>query len=146
MISLFIIESGILYFNLKFMPRLASDDWKEWFQYAKSNYEKAISALNRNSFKEACFHAQQSCENLLKAILIKKGMFIPIHDLMELAREVNIEESMLLNKLSKLTIHYYASRYPDATRRAMIKYDLNTAKECVDVMRELWNMLRKYLE
>ena len=128
------------------MPRLASDDWKEWLEYAKSDYEEAISALNSNAFKEACFHAQQSCENLLKAILIKKGMFIPIHDLMELACEVNIEESMLLNKLSKLTIHYYASRYPDAARRAMIKYDLNTAKECVDIMRELWDTLRKYLE
>jgi HEPN domain-containing protein len=83
---------------------------------------------------------------LLKAILIKKGMFIPIHDLMELAHEVGIEEPILLNKLSKLTIHYYASRYPDATRRAMIKYDLNTAKECINVMRELWDTLRKYLE
>jgi HEPN domain-containing protein len=128
------------------MPRLASDDWKEWLQYAKSDYEEAISALNRNSFKEACFHAQQSCEKLLKVILIKRGTFIPIHDLSELAREAGIEEPILLNKLSRLTIHYYASRYPDAARRAMIKYDLNTAKECVDVMRELWDTLRKYLE
>jgi HEPN domain-containing protein len=128
------------------MPRLASDDWKEWLQYAKSDYEEAISALNRNSFKEACFHAQQSCEKLLKAILIKRGTFIPIHDLMELAHEAGIEEPILLNKLSKLTIHYYASRYPDAARRAMIKYDLNTARECINVMRELWDTLRKYLE
>jgi HEPN domain-containing protein len=65
---------------------------------------------------------------------------------MELAREVIIEEPILLNKLSKLTIHYYASRYPDASRRAMIKYDLNTVKECINVMRELWDTLRKYLE
>jgi HEPN domain-containing protein len=128
------------------MPRLASDDWKEWLQYAKSDYEEAISALDKNSFKEARFHAQQSCENLLKAILIKKGIFIPIHDLSELAREVNIEELMLLNKLFKLTIHHYASRYPDVARRAMIKYDLNTARECVEIMRELWDTLRKYLE
>jgi len=128
------------------MPRLASDDWKEWLQYAKSDYEEAISALNRNSFKEACFHAQQSCENLLKTILIKKGIFIPIHDLSELAREAGIEEPILLNKLFKLTIHYHVSRYPDAARRAMIKYDLDTAKECVEVMRELWDTLRKYLE
>ena len=128
------------------MPRLASGDWKEWLKYAKSDYEEAISALNRNAFKEACFHAQQSCEKLLKAILIKRGMFIPIHDLSELARETGIEEPILLNKLSKLTIHYYASRYPDAARRAMIKYDLNTAKECIDVMRKLWDTLRKYLE
>jgi HEPN domain-containing protein len=73
-------------------------------------------------------------------------MFIPINDLMELACEVNIEGPILLNKLSKLTIHYHASRYPDAARMAMIKYDLNTAKECIDVMRELWDTLRKYLE
>jgi HEPN domain-containing protein len=133
-------------FNLKFMPRLASDDWKEWLQYAKSDYEEAISALNRNSFKEACFNAQQSCEKLLKTVLIKRGMFIPIHDLSELARETGIEEPILLNKLSKLTIHHHASRYPDAARRAMIKYDLNTARECVEIMRDLWDTLRKYLE
>lgn len=78
--------------------------------------------------------------------MIKRGMFIPILDLIELAHEVGIEEPILLNKLSKLTIHYHASRYPDALRMAMIKYDLNTAKECVEVMRELWDTLRKYLE
>jgi len=128
------------------MPKLASDDWREWLEYAKSDYEEAISALNRNSFKETCSHAQQSCEKLLKAILIKKGIFIPIHDLMELAREVNVEEPTLLNKLLKLTIHYYASKYPDTTRRTKIKYDLMTAKECFEVMRELWDTLRKYLE
>jgi HEPN domain-containing protein len=124
------------------MPKLASDDWKEWLEYAKSDHDEAISALNRSSFKEACFHAQQSCEKLLKAILIKKGMFIPIHDLMELAQEAGVEEP-LLNKLSKLTIHYYTS---DAARKAKVEYDLRTAKECVEVMRELWDTLGKYLE
>jgi HEPN domain-containing protein len=78
--------------------------------------------------------------------LIKRGTFIPIHDLSELARKVDIEEPILLNKLSKLTIHHHASRYPDASRMAMIKYDLNTARECVEIMRELWDTLRKYLE
>jgi HEPN domain-containing protein len=78
--------------------------------------------------------------------LIKRGTFIPIHDLSELARETGIEEPILLNKLSRLTIHYYDSRYPDASRRAMIKYDLNIAKECINVIRELWDTLRKYLE
>jgi len=126
------------------MPKLASDDWKEWLEYAKSDHDEAISALNRSSFKEACFHAQQSCEKLLKAILIKKGMFIPIHDLMELAQEAGVEEP-LLNKLSKLTIHYYTSN-PDAARKAKMKYDLRTAKECVEVMRELWDTLGKYLK
>jgi HEPN domain-containing protein len=68
---------------------------------------------------------------LLKAILIKRGMFIPIHDLMELAREVGVEDPTILNGLSKLTIHHYASRYPDATRRAGVEYCLRIAEECV---------------
>ena len=125
------------------MPKLASDDWRECLEYAKSDYEEAISALNRNSFREAYFHAQQSCEELLKAILIKKGMFIPIHDLTELARKVGVEDPTLL---SKLTIHYYTSRYPDATRRAKVKYDLKIAEECIEVMRELWDTLERRLE
>jgi HEPN domain-containing protein len=74
------------------MPRLASDDWREWLEYARSDYEEATSALSRGSFREACFHAQQSCEKLLKAMLIKRGAFMPIHDLTELAREVGVEE------------------------------------------------------
>jgi HEPN domain-containing protein len=72
-------------------------------------------------------------------------MFVPIYDLMELAQEANIKESALLNKLSKLTIHYYTSRYPDATRKFKVKYDIKTARECIEVMKELWNILRKYL-
>ena len=128
------------------MPKLASDDWRECLEYAKSDYEEAISALNRNSFREACFHAQQSCEELLKAILIKKGMFIPIHDLTELAREVGVEDPTLLSKLSKLTIHYYTSKYPDAIRRAKVKYDLKIAEECIEVVRELWDTLERCLE
>jgi HEPN domain-containing protein len=128
------------------MPRLASDDWREWLEYARSDYEEATSALSRGSFKEACFHAQQSCEKLLKAMLIKRGTFMPIHDLTELAREVGVEEPTLLNKLSKLTIHYHTSRYPDAARRAKVEYDLRKAEECVEVMRELWGTLGKRLE
>jgi HEPN domain-containing protein len=50
-----------------------------------------------------------------------------------------------LNGLSKLTIHYYASRYPDAARRAGVEYCLGMAEECVEVMRRLWDTLRECL-
>jgi Uncharacterized conserved protein related to C-terminal domain of eukaryotic chaperone, SACSIN len=116
------------------------------FNMLRATMRKLFLRLIEMLLKKHAFTLNNPVKKLLKAILIKRGMFIPIHDLSELAREVGIEEPILLNKLSKLTIHYYASRYPDAARRAMIKYDLNTAKECIDVMRKLWDTLRKYLE
>ncbi len=127
------------------MPELLGDNWKDWIEYADDDRAEAFLALKRGSWRDACFHAQQACEKLLKAFLIKQGVFIPVHDPKTLAQEASrylAGLTLLLNRLDTLTKHYYASRYPDAARRLGVVYNRETAEECVKVMEELWRMLR----
>ena len=127
------------------MPQLASNEWREWALYAEEDRREAHLALERGSWRDACFHAQQACEKLLKAFLIKKGIFIPTHDLKALGDEVARyaeEVRALLDDMRKLTKHYFAARYPNAARRLGVRYDEETAEECVQIMERLWNILR----
>jgi len=68
------------------VPALASDDWRDWlrYAYAEDDYREALSALGRESWRDCCFHAQQACEKLIKALSLAREVFIPIHDLREL--------------------------------------------------------------
>ncbi|QOJ79301.1 HEPN domain-containing protein [Infirmifilum lucidum] len=130
------------------MPRLNDDEWRSWVVYARRDRVEAHNAVERGSWSEACFHAQQSCEKLLKALLIKEGVFMPVHDLGRLAEEASsrvVELVELVESLGKLTVHYYASRYPDAATRFSITYDEGVARMCVEVMDELWRVLGRHL-
>lgn len=131
------------------MPKLNSNEWKDWITYARKDREEARSAYARSSWSEACFHAQQSCEKLLKAFLMRKGVFLPIHDLRKLAEENSneiVEIVELEEALEELTVHYYAARYPDATTRLRVVYGEEVAKRCVEVMEKLWRVLEKHVQ
>ena len=74
-----------------------------------------------------------------------QGVFVPIHDLRELAEELGVRDEELLKRLSQLTKHYYASRYPDAARRLGIEYGREVAEECVEIVKRVWRVLRRCL-
>ena len=77
--------------------------------------------------------------------MLTKGIFMPIHDLGRLAEEADRflrELEGLKDALKELTIHYYASRYPNAARRLGVTYDRGVAEACLRTMRELWSVLR----
>ncbi len=131
------------------MPGLNTDEWKEWAEFADRDKEEAEAAFQRSSWAEACFHAQQACEKLLKAFLLTKGIFMPIHDLGRLAEEASrfvgeLEE--LKEDLKRLTVHYYASRYPNAARRFGVAYNRELAEVCLETVRRLWSVLRPLLK
>ena len=130
------------------MPGLNTDEWREWVEFADRDKEEAEAAFLRCSWTEVCFHAQQACEKLLKAFLLTKGIFIPIHDLGRLAEEADRflgRLGGLKEALKKLTIHYYAPRYPDAARRLGITYGREVAETCLETVGELWSILRPLL-
>ncbi len=127
------------------MPKLLGNDWQDWLSYAEFDRNEAHEAYERGSWREACFHAQQACEKLLKAALLKRGIFRPIHDLVELAEEVG-GMADLITGLRDLSDHYYGARYPDAARRLKLKYDKDEALKCLSVMDELWRRLRGEFE
>ena len=133
---------------IKALPGLNTDEWREWVEFADRDKEEAEAAFLRCSWAEVCFHAQQACEKLLKAFLLTKGIFMPIHDLGRLAEEAGRflrELGGLKEALGRLTIHYYASRYPNAARRLGVAYDRGVAEACLRTVRELWSVLRPLL-
>lgn len=127
------------------MPRLVGDDWRGWLSYAEDDRREALDAFRRGSWREVCFHSHQACEKLMKAILLRRGVFRPIHDLKTLAEEVSELPRSLVEDLERLTIHYYASRYPDAARRIGVYYNREEASKCLKVVEELWERVRSLL-
>lgn len=130
------------------LPGLNSDDWRLWVEHADRDRLEAEEAYSRGSWSEACFHAQQSCEKLLKALLLREGMFLPLHDLGRLMEEASTYVQTLeglLEEIGDLTIHYYASRYPDAAVRWGVEYDEAMAERCLEAMRRLWSTLKPHL-
>lgn len=132
------------------MPSLKGNDWIDWFRYAKEDKEEAIDRFSHRKWREACYHSQQAIEKLLKALAIKVGIFAPTYDIVGLLKliEEKYEVEILgvtINEepLRELTIHYYASRYPDASRRFKIKYDECTAKRCIEMMKKIWKEVEK---
>jgi HEPN domain-containing protein len=127
------------------MPQLLGDDWKDWLSYAKTDKDEAYEAYKRGSWREVCFHSQQSCEKLLKGIMLRMGIFLPIHDLKQLAKEISNNLADLYQDLGELTKHYYCSRYPNAARRLGIEYDKKEAFKCLKIMEKLWKRLKERL-
>ncbi len=134
------------------MSRLNSEDWRNWIKYAERDRKEAFDALSRESWSEACFHAQQSCEKLLKGLLLKENIFLPIHDVKRLVDEASMkieglkELKSILSDTSSLTVHYYAARYPDAATRFKVKYNKEIAVKCVEALDKLWSYLREYVK
>ncbi len=90
------------------MSRLNSEDWRNWIKYAERDRKEAFDALSRESWSEACFHAQQSYEKLLKGFPLKENIFLPIHDVKRLVDEALMKVEGL-KELKKYPIRYIKS-------------------------------------
>ena len=86
-----------------------------WLQVAKEDFESAKHLLEKQIFRMACYHSQQSTEKALKALIANKGHKVKrIHNLIDLKEEAkglgyaidfSEEEAAFLNSV-------YLSRYP----------------------------------
>lgn len=140
------------------------DVFKEWLEEAKEDLDVARELLRGGHWRRACFFAQQSTEKLLKALLIKKGVFIPTHNLRRLVELVEKEYGVKIlnravtrNELDKLTAHYILARYapplpgtPDyrrwtelRRRYGISRYDERLAREALDVTERLWTWAKR---
>ena len=135
------------------MPNLGDNEWKDWLEYAEEDRGEALDRFSHGKWREACYHAQQAVEKILKALIIRIGIFMPTHELTELIKTVEekyktkiLGVTISVEEIRKLTLHYYASRYPDATRRLKIKYDEKTAKKCIEIMEKVWSVIKKYVK
>lgn len=96
----------------------------EWIRKAEADRTAARRALHDSSRDKdqaeiACFHAQQSAEKYLKALLAINGKPTPrVHDLLALARllrKYHFPESKLEKALRSLNQYAVEIRYPGYT-------------------------------
>ena len=91
------------------------DAVKEWMQQAEDEYQMSAYLLQGSFFKGACYHAQQSVEKAVKALLLNKGW--------DLERTHNLERLMPIAETYKIRINLseqdiifldsiYRGRYP----------------------------------
>ena len=88
---------------------------------AKRDIDTSNYLYKGKRFKEASFYAQQSAEKALKAVYIKeKNELIRIHDLVVLAKKINLPEEFMQG-CEVLTSVYTDSRYPDTGEKEYLQ-------------------------
>jgi len=94
------------------------EDTRKWVDFANMDLKLAILAMNDGIYVYSAYHAQQSVEKFLKAILIENGKFhTRTHDikfLINLCKEID-EEFKKLSEIEadKLTFYATKTRYPE---------------------------------
>lgn len=90
----------------------------DWLLYAENDLKTAKAALNEGITNTACFHAQQTVEKCLKALLLDKEQNVPrTHDLLFLLEKVQSylpDLSQFKQNAQFLSQFYIPMRYPDA--------------------------------
>lgn len=95
-----------------------SVSWKAWLERAEEDYLLALSAMRRKSplTYGATFHAQQSIEKYLKALLISRQVSFPrTHDLAALGllcKQAGVILPIDDDALELLTAYAVETRYP----------------------------------
>ena len=119
---------------------------REYLESANSHLNAVEVLMGRGLYSLAVFHMHQALEFLLKALLVKQGHTpMKTHNLYILVRNLELDPSEK-QFLRELTIHYYASRYPDARRRYGISreyYSDKKVRELLEKTKKLFNKLRK---
>lgn len=129
-----------------------SEEVQEWVDYADEDLRAAQVLLREGIYNQACFHAQQCAEKMLKAVLLHHGQPLPkIHDLNELF-EKSVAENLLdllpfREQVATLSLYYVPTRYPDAMLGALPDRlpGKRDAAEAVEFADELTQLIRKKL-
>ncbi|RJP20562.1 MAG: HEPN domain-containing protein [Candidatus Abyssobacteria bacterium SURF_5] len=91
---------------------------EEWMDHAESDLKLARLAADDCSIRreQVCFHAQQSAEKAIKAVLLSENIEFPLtHDLeelLEIAESNGIELPEVVREAGSLTPYAVATRYP----------------------------------
>lgn len=121
------------------------DQLDEWTQIAETDFLAARSHLRKPERYRyiVCFHAQQSAEKYLKAILVSKGVDFPkTHDLLtlnHLLERHGVITGFELKQLSNLSLYAVRARYPGDIMT------LEEAKEAVETAKLVRKFSRKHL-
>lgn len=59
--------------------RFPPDDPREWLNRARSSLAHARAAPTEVYLEDLCFDAQQAAEKAIKAVMIHRGVRLPVH-------------------------------------------------------------------
>ena len=122
-----------------------SNEFDEWIEHAEDDYENARLVIRRRkpSLYGSCFHAQQSAEKYMNALLVFKGRSFPMtHDLLilnNLLIHAEIVMGLPEDDIDSLSRFAVATRYPGA------KPTIEEAKEAIEIARAIRKFSRAYL-
>jgi len=117
----------------------------DWASYAEQDWQLALSIFKRKKTMSihVCFHAQQSAEKYLKALLIAKNVDFPkTHDLStlnSLCEKSAILTGFSAEKLTILSDHAVVSRYPGE------EPSVEDAREAIEIAKTIRKFSRKWL-
>ncbi|KUK14716.1 MAG: HEPN domain-containing protein [Synergistetes bacterium] len=92
--------------------------WKDWYEQAKRDLERAKIDVEHRYYEWACFTCQQATEKVIKALGMKMGLELWGHSLLEMLKileeETEIEIPQNLKLMAKeLDKYYIPTRYPN---------------------------------
>jgi len=115
-----------------------------WFEFARTDLRMAELALDAGLFNQACFHAHQAVEKLLKGFILARGKRVPrthsLLDLGRLAQELGFPQE-LRNKIRILDGYYLPTRYPDALPDLSHLPQREEAEEALSLAKEAWQWI-----
>jgi HEPN domain-containing protein len=106
-------------------------NFQDWLRQAQRDPDMAQQALEAGSYEWACFAAQQSAENGVKAVFLKANHTAWGHSVSALLQQLPPPlqaDDVLLRAGEELDKHYIPSRYPNAFPQGA-PCDYSTAEE-----------------
>jgi len=118
-------------------------DYKEWVRLARQDLESAKIVFKQKLYYVAAFLLHQALEKGLKALYIRKfGVLIKIHNLIFLAKKLNLPKKFL-NVFRKVNPFYIESRYPPLAVRS--KYKAKDIEKLIIKVEEVIKWLERNL-
>lgn len=92
--------------------------WKDWYEQAKRDLERAKLDLEHEYYEWACFTCQQASEKIVKALGMKLGIELWGHSITEMLTVLEMEKGLTIPKEIKLMgkeldKYYIPTRYPN---------------------------------
>ena len=104
-----------------------------WIKQALRDYKSAKNSYNSKDYYVTALLCQQAVEKGLKYLLLKKGdKLLKIHDLVILARRVNVPQE-IEKYCSEITPLYMEVRYPDVDELPSEKVDKADAEYIIKI-------------
>ncbi len=116
-----------------------------WFEFARSDLRVAELAKEDGLPNQACFHAHQAVEKILKGFLLLRGRRVPrTHSLLELGRLAQALgfPAELVQQIRVLDAYYLPTRYPDALPRLSDLPQRQEAEEALELATRVWQWVR----